>query len=175
MGQRREFKEITNDQAVIAWQSIRQADAARALVLKDVVHLLTTRGLSVRKIAAELGESRSQVNRIIKAGPKPVLLSDDPRADETLMFADVAWKAVGGRPIGTPWAVKTERLSAALADKFPGETLSTQFYARNNTVFVILEDGTGLRYSWESELLSQHQPQTGTEVVPEDRYKLTFE
>ncbi|WP_269993556.1 hypothetical protein [Arthrobacter sp. B2a2-09] len=38
---------------------------------------------------------------------------------------------------------------------------------------MILEDGTGLSYSWEGELLSQRQSDTGKEVIPEDRYKLT--
>lgn len=172
MGQRKNFSEVTDDQAVIAWSTIRQAAAARSLVLKDVVHLLNARGMSVRDIAARLGESKSQVNRIIKAGPMPTLLSDDWRADETLMFADLAWKGVGGRPKGFPWAGETERLNAALADKFRGQTISAQFYARDKTVFVILEDGTGLSYSWEGELLSQRQPDTGKEVIPEDRYKL---
>lgn len=170
-----EFSEVTDDQAVIAWNTIRQAAAARNMVLKDVVHLLNAWGMSNRDIAAKLGESKSQVNRIIKAGPMPTLLSDDWRADETLMFADLAWKGVGGRPKGFPWAGETERLNAAVADKFRGQTISAQFYARDKTVFVILADGTGLSYSWEGDLLSQGQPDTGKEVVPEGRYKLTAE
>lgn len=167
------FSEVADDQAIIAWNTIRQAADARTLVRKDVVHLLHSRGMSSRDIAARLGESKSEIHRIIQAGPKPTMLSDDWRADETLMFADLAWKGVGGRPRGFPWTSETEQLSAALADKFRGQTKSTQFYARDKTVFVTLEDGTGLSYSWQGELLSQRQPDTGKKVVPEDRYQLT--
>ncbi|WP_269993555.1 hypothetical protein [Arthrobacter sp. B2a2-09] len=59
----------------------------------------------------------------------PTLLSDDWRADETLMFADLSWKGDGGRLKGFPWVDETERLNAALADKFRGQTISIQFYA----------------------------------------------
>ncbi|SEF11851.1 hypothetical protein SAMN04489740_4151 [Arthrobacter alpinus] len=91
------------------------------------------------------------------------------------MFADFAWKSVGGRPTGFPRTSDTERLNAALTDKFRGQTLSTQFYSRDNAVFVILEDGTGLSYSCEGKLLRQHQPDTGKEAVPKDHSELTFE
>jgi predicted XRE-type DNA-binding protein len=102
MGQHKKFSEVTVDDACAAWGHIRQADVARVLVLRDVVHVLTSRGWTVRQIAGELGVSKSQISRI--AGSRiPLAINADTSGDQALNFADRAWQHVGGRPTGAAW------------------------------------------------------------------------
>jgi predicted XRE-type DNA-binding protein len=103
MGQNKSFSEITVDEASAAWSHIRQADLARTLVLRDVVHLLTSRGWTVRQIADHLGVSKSQVSRIAR-DRLPLAINAGASGDQALDFADRAWAHAGGRPTGVPWA-----------------------------------------------------------------------
>lgn len=103
MGQNKRFSEVSVDDVRAAWGHIRQADLARVLVLRDVVHVLTDRGWTVRQIAGELGVSKSQVSRI--AGSRlPLVINVGVSGDQALDFADRAWQHVGGRPTGVPWS-----------------------------------------------------------------------
>lgn len=102
LGHNKKFSEVTVDDACSAWGNIRQADVGRVLVLRDVVHVLTSRGWTVRQIAGELGVSKSQISRI--AGSRiPLAISAGASGDQALDFADRAWQHVGGRPTGAAW------------------------------------------------------------------------
>lgn len=102
MGQNKKFSEVTVDDACAAWGHIRQADLARVLVLRDVVHVLTDRGWTVRQIADKLGVSKSTINRIARSRI-PMAINIGASGDQALDFADRAWQHVGGRPAGVPW------------------------------------------------------------------------
>jgi predicted XRE-type DNA-binding protein len=102
MGQNKRFSEVTVDEASAAWSHVRQADLARTLVLRDVVHVLTSRGWTVRQVADHLGVSKSQVNRIAR-DRLPLAIPTGASGDQALDFADRAWAHAGGRPTGVPW------------------------------------------------------------------------
>lgn len=107
MGQKKRFSEVTVDEASAAWSHIRQADLARTIVLRDVVHVLTNRGWPVRQIADHLGVSKSQVSRIARER-LPLAINTGASGDQALDFADRAWTQAGGRPTGVPWGDAAE-------------------------------------------------------------------
>ncbi|MGJ3192257.1 helix-turn-helix domain-containing protein [Paenarthrobacter sp. FR1] len=102
MGHQKRYAEISEEDALAAWNHISQADMARGIILKEVVHLLTSRGWTVRQIAGHLGVSKSQVNRIASHKLQNVVPAGKA-GDQALEFADRAWQHVGGRPTGLPW------------------------------------------------------------------------
>ncbi|MFB9651624.1 helix-turn-helix domain-containing protein [Pseudarthrobacter oxydans] len=106
MGQHKRFSEITVDEASEAWSHISQADLARTLVLRDVVHVLTNRGWTVRQVADHLGVSKSQVSRIAR-DRLPLAINTGASGEQALDFADRAWAHAGGRPTGVPWGDDT--------------------------------------------------------------------